>query len=204
MNPRTGLALALLAAVTAGAPAADAAVRKPLPCRQILDDTGDATVVATPSRDSLDIVSADIATGTKNLVAALRIKSLAADPTLVLGATYSWSWNAGGVQQGLYYRTYATGEKLATFDTNGSAAGGEVSVKFVADPSTSTITWTVPRKLVTALKKRGAKLTGLTVATGQGENVMLPTGTFQGSFVTDSAETAKPYVDLTATCLKGT
>ncbi len=200
MNPRVAVAAAALG--VAGVLAVPAVAASKTVCLQVVDDTGDGNVGAS-SHDALDIVSADIATGKKNLVAAVRLKSLAADPVLTGGTTYTFAFAIGGVPHTLTYRTYATGEENAsiTIGTGIDAVSGAADA--VVDQGTATLTWTVARKSIPALKKPGAKITGLVAKTGFGLNVTLPTGTSQFSSQADDASTGRSYVDNTPTCLKG-
>ncbi len=170
-------------------------------CLQIVDAAGDGAPAsfAPASRNRLDVLSADIATGRKNLVAAMRLKSLAPDPLLAGGSVYLVRFTAEGTRYELAYRTFATGETEALL-TAGSAAA--TAVKAVVDAGTSTITWYVPRKAVTALKKPGTTFTALEARTGIGANWYL-TGTRVYTSA-DLAETPRTYTDLTPTCLKGT
>jgi len=199
MNRLAFLAPVALATAVLAAPASAGGV-----CLQITDGTGDGMTLGVPaSQDSLDIVSGDIATGRKNLVAVLRLKSTSPDPVLAGGVTYTFSFTAGGTTYQLVYRKYGTGETESEIVTGTGTSSGQ-SVDAVGDHTTSIITWVVPRTLVAALKKPGAKLTGIGAGTAVSDNFKLPTGTMKGSFGADDAKSAKSYTDMTATCLKGT
>ena len=200
MNPRFAVAAAVLG--VAGVLAVPAVAASKTVCLQVVDDTGDGNVGAS-SHDALDIVSADVATGKKNLVAAVRLKSLAADPVLAGGETYTFAFSIGGVAHLLSYKVYSTGETKATISIGEGIDAVTTLVSAVADPGTATILWTVPRKSVPALKKPGGKLTGLVAHTGFGLNAQLQTGTSEFSSGSDDASTGRSYVDNTPTCLKG-
>jgi hypothetical protein len=177
-------------------------------CLQIVDASGDGGpvggAVAPLNRDSLDILSGDVATGKKNLVGALRLKSVAPDSLLVGGAVFAVKFVADGAEHAMTYRTYATGEKEATFSIGIGSTAPTTVVDAVVDTSTATITWYVPRKLVPALKKPNAKLSSLTATSAVGNNVRAPSGNFQGSSGADLASAGgKTYTDMTPTCLKG-
>ena len=192
-------------AVVAGLPAvADAAPKqKPAPvCLQVTDPQADAKVGAVDA-PSLDVVSGDIATGRNNLIVAMRMKTLTRDAFLPGGITYTWSWTVGGVKQQVVYYVYASGSAVAAFEPTANSAE-QVSVKAVADAATSTITWTVPRKIVPTLKKAGAKLTGFTLSTRAATNwnTGVSSRGFVGNFG-DEATSTKVYTDLAPTCLKG-
>jgi hypothetical protein len=207
MNARTLAALALAVAVVTGDGVA--AVAKAPVCRQVLDGTGDAyldpaglNVAKAPSSDALDIVSADVATGRKNLVAAIRLKTLQRDPFSSASVTYLVEWNAGGAHKTLAYREYLDGtEPDARFqwsaDVNPITAP---AVKFGVTTATATVMFVVPRKMDPALKKPGVTLTGLKVTSAMANN----RANGFGHTPFDTAVTNRKYVDGTATCLKGT
>lgn len=198
--------LAVSAAVALSAAALAVPASAAPVCMQIVDDPGDGAPasLAPASRDSLDVLSADIATGKKNLVAAMRLKSVAPDSLLVGGAVYLVRFTADGTPYELSYRTFATGETEALLSSGGSATAPGTPVQAVVDASTSTITWYVPRKAVAALKKSGIKLTALSARTAVGTNAYLNGKPSRGYTSADLAETPKSYTDLTPTCLKGT
>jgi hypothetical protein len=200
MNPRFAVAAAVLG--VAGVLAVPAVAVSKTVCLQVVDDTGDGTVGAS-SHDALDIVSADVATGKKNLVAAVRLKSLAADPVLAGGTTYTFVFTIGGVAHQLSYKVYSTGETKATITIGSGIDGVTGPASAVVDQGTATILWTVPRKSIPSLKKPGAKLTGLDAKSAFGFNAQLPTGTSEFSSGSDDASTGRAYVDNTPTCLKG-
>lgn len=171
-------------------------------CRLMVDPAGDGTAFAgTPSRDSLDIVSGDIATGSRNLVAALRLKSFAADPSLAAGATYTVEFAVGKVEHELVLRVYATGEREAFLVVDGIR---QVPVTAVVDPTTSTITWTAKRALVPVLVRRGVKMS-LAATSAASTNVQVDGwGTRWSPVAADSARVeGRTYVDGTPTCLRG-
>ena len=206
MNRRLAiLAPVALAAAGLAVPANAAAAAKAV-CLQIVDASGDGMTLGAPhSLDSLDILSGDIATGKKNLVGALRLKSVTPDPTLRGGLTYTLSFSTGGVAHQFVYRVYGTGEREAELGIGGTGLGATVhAVDVVVDQSTGTVTWVAPRKLVPALKKPGAKFSGLGAATHVSNNLKTPGGTTKSSFGADSAQSGKSYTDMTPTCLKGT
>jgi hypothetical protein len=206
---RTGAALAAVLVATA-APAAVAAKpkpKKPVPtvCRLVTDAGDDASLTgADPSHAPLDIVSGDIATGARNQIVVLRLKSLATDPALLSGVTYKVTWTAGGLGQSMTLFQYADGAHSATFDANTeTGAAGESTPKVLVDPATSTITWTITRKTNPALAKPGAKFTGIEASTQSGANVSNGGFTFNGSFGGGDTASGKSYTDRTPSCVKG-
>ena len=194
-------ALAALAAAALALPA-QAATSGTL-CLQITDATGDSSFNGAPlAPASLDILSADIATGAQNLVAVLRLKSLTAEPYQATGTSYSFEFTLGGAAQKLGYAVSATGTSIATYTPAG--LGSDVPAKATLDTAAATITWTVPRKSVAGLKTKGAKLTGLGVSASPA--VFVESGGSSFSFVgnpADTASTSKSYTDGTKTCVKG-
>lgn len=205
MRPtRLAVPVAVLLAVS-GMNAASAAARKPL-CLQVVDPSGDGSALAGQKSDSVDIVSGDIATGKRNLVAAMRLTSVEPDQYQATGASYIWSWTVGGVTQSVAYHVYADGTTTGRFDadTAGGSLTDEVNVSAVADRATNTITWTVPRKLVAALKGKGAKFSAFTLTVKLGVNHRV-SGEGRSQLVeSDRAQSGKSYVDGATTCLKGT
>lgn len=200
MNVRlAALASAALAAAVLAAPANAAAV-----CLQIVDSAGDGTNGALPNQDSLDILSGDIATGRKNLVGALRMKKVTPDALLVGGLTYQLKFSSGGTPHVLTYRHYGTGQKEGTLTVGSGTGAVTTTVDFLVDEGTATVTWVTARKNVPALKKPGAKFSGLAATSNIANNIQGPTGTMQGSSSADQAVSGKTYTDMTTTCLKGT
>jgi hypothetical protein len=144
---RTALCVLALALVAPSAAYAKKPPPKPKPkaCNLLVDATGDGTwslmpVVKSPA---LDIVSGDIATGPKYLVAVLRMAStdLAADTYSNLG--YSWTFAATslGVSYTFSVRTGIgrTGKPIA------GASAGSTGVPFDFKIEGSTYKWTVKR-----------------------------------------------------------
>jgi uncharacterized protein GlcG (DUF336 family) len=201
---RLAVSLAVLLSAT-GLNAAQAAARKPL-CLQVVDPSGDGTALAGQKSDAVDIVSGDIATGKRNLVAAMRLSSVEADQFQATGASYIWSWTVGGVAQSVAYHVYADGSATGRFDadTSGGSLTDEQNVTAVADRATNTITWTVPRKLVAALKGKGAKFSAFTLTVKLGVNHRVSGEGRSQIIESDRAQAGKTYVDGTSTCLKGT
>lgn len=195
-------ALVVLAASFVAVPAVSAAPK--VACLQVTDETGDAHLGApnVPSSpvnfDSLDIVSADIASGAKNVVVAIRLKSLGAEPSTTGGSVYTFQWSSGGATHALSYRTFVDGPPTASYYPDGSSANA-VAVTGAADPGTATIVMSMPRKLDPALKVKGTKLSAFLV---QAYFAVNRAGGQTASTV-DVAEAGRSYVDGTPTCLKG-
>lgn len=205
-----GTTALLLSLVGGAASAAPKPAPKPKPvCQQITDPSGDARLggslnaAGQPAYDSLDLLSGDIATGSKNIVGALRVKSTAREPLLVAGSLHELRWKIGEVTYSLYYRVFQSGEAEATFRSSAMPIGKEEPVTAEVDTATGTITWRAARGLVPELKKPGTKLTDLSGYSASGNNLKSPGGTTRGSTGVDTMVTTKSYTDRAPTCLKG-
>jgi hypothetical protein len=197
---------AVAALVATGVTAAPA---KPVVCLQVVDAPNDARAFDAAPSSSLDIVSADLATGKKALVATVRLAALPPDTFQTTGTQYTWTWTVGGMQQSLLYVAYATGGTVGRFDTDSRPNQGnfrdEVTVPVLVDASTKSITWTVPRAQVAALKKPGAKFGGFSLKSWSGLYYRTDSGEGRAGVPGgDVATSGKTYVDGTPTCLKGT
>lgn len=209
MRARLAVPLAALCVVT-GANAAVAAA-KPA-CMLVVDAAGDGTSAgAVPHRDAVDVLSADLATGTRNLVAVVRLASVDPDPTLTTGITYTFSWVAAGVTQQMTLVQYSDGSRVADFDPNTVfGANGDNRAPLVrVDSASKSITWTISRKMNPVLAKKGTKFGTFTVNADPALNLATPSASpvsFSGtaSFLQgDEAVSGKSYVDLTRSCVKG-
>lgn len=193
-----------LALAASGLTAADAAPpRRPAPaCLQVTDAQGDARIFEAFETPSLDIVSADIATGPRALVAVVRTRASEPEPVLVGGRTFLWEWTVGGVRQRLQLLEFDTKERRGSYDPNvgNNDTTDVIPVAVFSDAGSSSVTWVVPRKNVPALQKRGAKFTAMTVTAGDGRNISA-TGTTGRGFA-DDATSGKSYTDMTPTCVK--
>ena len=99
--------LALAALVLASTlPAVPAMAAKPLPCKQVSDDEGDGRNLGLSSQ-TLDVLSADISSGPKEVTAILRLKSAAVESDNVLfgGALWNFNVNVGGIKY-TFWATY--------------------------------------------------------------------------------------------------
>ncbi|MDX6224081.1 MAG: hypothetical protein QOE64_457 [Frankiales bacterium] len=216
MARTTWIGVAALSCVISGIGYADASPRppaRPSPvCQQILDHAGDAQPLAglnpasAPQAPSLDITSADIASGTHRLTAVIRVTSLAPDPSTTLGSAYTLSWTIGGTKQSLTYRTFADSPPDAVFDsdTDSGTILDLLPAQFSVDPSTKQIAISVTRKSDILLKNSSAKAPvkfgALKVNTYAG--VARQGGTTYSGY--DTAESGRTYSDLAPTCVKGT
>jgi hypothetical protein len=127
-------------------------------CKQIVDAEGDGDVQPTGvvSSPTLDILSADISSGKKEVTGTLRLKSAAVETDNV--ARLGEAWNLNFTVTGVHYVFYAryTGAVAAGTPelTGGMTVGGNRS-----DPAATLkrvgndLVWSVARKAVDGLKK---------------------------------------------------
>jgi hypothetical protein len=208
MNVRiAGLTAVVTAGLVSGG-VAHAAAKKPAPvCNQVTDDANDAIVggglnaAGQPSSATLDILSADLATGKRNVVGAIRLRSLEKDTWTTGGSTYTLSWVSDGVKRSFAYRTYVDSAPDAVFDAdvNAGTLSDLIPVVVSVTPATATITFTMGRKLEPSLKKAGISFTEMMVNASMGINR-------QGGYTStgfDTASSPRKYTDGAATCLKG-
>ena len=216
MASKHTIGLMTAAALLLGVGSAQATPRqaaRPAPlCQQVVDAPGDAQVggtlnpAAAPQYASLDILSVDVATGSKSVAGVLRLKTLTPDPYLVAGATYELRFTVAGMTYHLFYRTFLGGSSefnYSTDATQGTAAAFRETDGSV-DKATATVTVLLPRKSVAKLS--GAKVTNISAYTSVGENIpaTAATGTSRGNTGADKAERpGYSYLDRTPTCVKG-
>ena len=198
MSTRHGLALAAVLVAIAAVPGHAAKTS----CQLLVDGTGDAPLVPMgPSSNSVDIRSADIATGKHSIVGVLRLASLATDPQTTGGSVYSLTWSVGDKPHTFRLTVYSDGSTAADFTVDSKSSR---PVTAIIDRSTSSIIWTAARRSDPSLKTPGVKLVGL-AATAQ-PSVSSGTGPATTSIALDgdSAAHGKTYVDSTPSCVKGT
>jgi hypothetical protein len=188
------LALCTLAvSLVATAPTAHAATKKkpkpkPKPvCNLLVDVSGDgrSTVMPTVEGAPMDITGADIATGTKTLVAVLRVGTTDA-------SSYNWAKLGYGVsmQFKILGKTY-------TFERKRKAGTAETyedtfqngPVKSVAVTPTS-IAWTIDRTAIDDLKKPKIVITNLTASS----RPFVSNG--------DAGSSTKTYADKYPSCVR--
>lgn len=181
-------------------------------CLQLVDRPGDGTTAGVvPSRDALDIRSADVATGRRNLVAVLRPASVEAGPSLWTGVTYTLRWRVAGVDQTVTYLWYTDGRHAAAFDPD-TAPGATNDTRVPAvgvDPAAGTVTWVVPRRANPAPARRGATFAALTATAAPSTDAALPRRSPASFSVSvsvvggDTGSSATTYTDLAPSCLSG-
>jgi hypothetical protein len=189
---RLALVVLVLGALLPTLPAT-AAAKKPLPCKQIVDDEGDGTTYGLKS-PALDVLSADISSGPKEVTAILRLKSTAIenDNYLIGGAIWNFNVTAGGIKYtfNAHWPTIVTPDRKLT---GGLTAGSNTSTP----PATFTrvgndFIWTVSRAAVPALKK--AK-----------QYIVITSATSGANSSGGDSAFAKPntkYLDKSLTCLR--
>ena len=188
---RLALAGLVLGTVLPAVPATAAA--KP-PCKQISDVEGDGTVLGLSS-PALDILSADISSGRKEVTATLRLKSAAVEGDNYLRGGAIWNFNvtAGGVNYSFYARWPSAVTVTPPALYGGLTAGNNPSSPAATFRRVGNdFLWTVSRAAVPALKKAKAYI--LVSGASSGAN----------SFSADSAS-PKPntkYLDKSVTCLR--
>lgn len=201
--------LALLAAIAAlSAVAVPSHAAKPkVSCLMLSDAPGDAKIAGQGSSyDADDVLSADLATGSKTLVAVLRLKSGDDADGVPTGGTYTLSWvqktSKGTTQPQLSFYVYATGEATGELNPDATPGTNNAASSVAATWSRDgVITWTVPRKQAGLLP--GAKLSGLTAASRLAVNYHGNGGDTRGSYLDiDKAAGAKSYVDRQPSCVR--
>ncbi|HEU0130635.1 MAG TPA: hypothetical protein VFQ85_06550 [Mycobacteriales bacterium] len=204
MNARVVGAAAVAAGLLAAGGVADAAARPKPVCNQLVDVTGDGNPNAAgfapvgPSHDPLDIVSGDIASGPRNLVVAIRLKSLTPDLTLSGGVVYRATWQVGKATQDVALYVLDDGSQRAVFRPDTTDTFGTVPVAVATVPSASTILFTIPRRADKALTPK-ASISGIEMTTA----IAFNHGTNTTSTGADRGTTPRKYVDGYPTCLKG-
>lgn len=142
------------------------AVAKPKPpkvyCNLFVDDKGDGQwfVVDSPA---LDVVSADVATGAKTVVMALRIGNV--DPSFPsdLHAKDGYSWTAGVTTSfGTNFGFKASFSAAGTWSYSATVDEGGVEVlKFERVKADNSLRWTIDRKSAPALVRKNTMFTNV-------------------------------------------
>jgi hypothetical protein len=179
MRARTAL-LASLLAVGSVAGIGHAAAKKP--CQLVKDPAGDtflaryqetakglgAPVPYGPQEDSLDILSADVASNAKTLTAVIRVKKLSTASTSPGGTSYDVNFTIPGAEFPLYVRAVLAAGAAPTFEAGYKEPIPPAVVSLttlatkladgtgIADPKTSEIRIHIP---ISAFSKQGKGLT---------------------------------------------
>lgn len=215
----TALVVSGLAAPGFGAAAAVAKAKaKPKPvkpvCLMLTDAPGDAKVGGQGSNYPVDdIISADISTGKKTIVAVLRLASGDTASGIPTGATYKLQWTqtqkgsdgkTSTTQAAFYFYTYATGGTSGGFGTSTDPNFGpsdKTPVSQATMNSQGVITWVMNRK--DASVTNGAKFSQLAASSTMAINYQIPGGT--SHFSSDSIDDATghlSYTDMQPSCVR--
>jgi hypothetical protein len=206
---RTALCLALAGSLL-GAGVAGAATRpkpKPKPvCNLVTDDKGDADqgLTSASSQPAWDIVSADVATDTKNITTVIRVaklsKAVSDDP---LGSQWRFDFTVDGIKLFTQATSTPFGDAftIGYSDTtsHGFASSGATGV---FDTAKNEVRVTAPLSSTSskATIKVGTKLTALEAS--DGDYVNTAGGSPSGSFQADDALGAKSYTGGVLSCVK--
>jgi hypothetical protein len=200
VQPRR-LALGALALGIALPTAPSVATAKPAPkpppkaCKQISDAEGDGVVQPTGlSSPTLDILSADISSGKKEVTGTLRLKGAAVETDNVarLGEAWNLNFTVSGVKYVFFARytgnvTAGTPALTGGLTVGGSRSDPEATFRRVGND----LVWSVVRKAVDGLKKPKTYIEVTSANSGA------------GSLSADTA-LAKPntrYLDRSPSCL---
>jgi hypothetical protein len=210
---RPVLVVFLVASLTAAGAAGAATKPKPKPvCHLIADASGDAPIFGpTPSDDSLDILSGDIATNAKTLTGVVRLKNLAAatGTSPSTGQTYYVQFSVPGSDNPLYvayqvdktaglfqYGDLETTQGQGVYTPKGSATG-------IVDAAKNEIRISVGVGDLASLAsvKPGKKISGIQALTFQ--NLGLPNAAGGGGALVggDTADATKSYVAGYPSCV---
>lgn len=187
-----GLAVGL---VSTTATAYAARPKKPVPaCKLLIDPEGDgrSTVAgAVISSPALDIVSADVASGTKNVVGVLRLKQVdtANDNFAKLGMRWSLNFQVSGKTYTFTRRRSPGLNETYRYEFNGSPAGVQ-QPKVVEDKKKNEITFTVPRTVIPDLKRPRMVFNNITASS------------YPVTANADAATSTKTYPDKHPSCVK--
>lgn len=160
-------------------------------CPMLSDATGDSRTFGLPAYSpTVDIVSADIASGPTNVHVQLRLASIEDDLAADMAPRWDVAWSINNtdymvqLRQVLVFGTY-----VGEFYVEQVSAG---PVAFTVDLATDTITWTIPRTLLPDLATPGGTFTQVKSVTWT-----LPSAGRSA----DSATTTETYVDQTVGCI---
>jgi len=212
---RTRKALAVAAAASACLAVSPAIASSGVPpCRIVNDPAGDAVLrsigpVSTPDQAALDVISADIASGSRNLTLVVRVAQLGsaveAAPRLDQWIVYftfrghGFAATAARAVDGTEF--YLAGDFPEKSAAPGFTATVPVSGTFVE--GANEVRLVVPRDLVGRTKK-GDKISKITVdtVTGVGTLATETTGAYAGTTVDRTAQRSTAKALTGARCLK--
>ncbi|HWL36148.1 MAG TPA: hypothetical protein VNQ77_08125 [Frankiaceae bacterium] len=178
---RIPYALAALLALTVATPS------HATTCNLLVDQRGDgrSTIIPGMESDQLDILSADIASGSTTVVVVLRVASLDPDPRMSGGVKWAVGWALAptGPHYGVTLRR-------PTLSGTYVADASGIPVTYAVDVPAATITWTLPRTSFPELATPGtATFQRITASTSP---------LFANA---DAAATHGTYLDQTPSCV---
>ena len=160
-------------------------------CPLLSDASGDSRVAAVPLYSAtVDIVSADIASGTNNVAVELRVASIDDDAPSNLAPRWDVEWSINGTDYTAQVRrVVAFNSYVGEFYVNDVSVG---LVPFNVNTTTDTISWTIPRTLLPDLATAGQTFDSIRAVTW-----VLPSAGRSA----DLGTTTQTYVDQTTGCI---
>jgi hypothetical protein len=165
-------------------------------CNLLVDGANDEG--SAPAAPSLDVRSADVATGADDVVAVVRVRDLGgSDPAQ--GATWSFGWTLGTTRYAFDVTKDATGRqgapRLVVTPAGGTSSTVD-AVTVVLDATANTIRWTTARANVPDLATEST-FTALRADTWRGTGATATAAT-----AADTATSNATYDDRTPSCVK--
>jgi hypothetical protein len=175
----------VICTIAVGLVAGGSALAAPKPvCKLVVDPEGDGTHRATGLKSpALDILSADVSTGKKEVVGIIRLKTTntSSDPLARLGMNWSLAFQIAG-------KNYAFSASRRTNIITGAATDNGATF------DATSITWRAPRKDFDPLVKKPGKHVI--------EGIAAESWVYGGSADTATATPATKYRDFYPSCLK--
>jgi hypothetical protein len=214
--PRARTTLAVAAALCAGLVTPAVAGSGATPCRIVTDPAGDAALrdvgpVSAPNESALDVLSADVASGPRNLTIVVRVTGLGtaveAAPRLDQWIVYftfkghGFAATAARAVDGTEF--YLAGDFPEKSSAPGFTATVPVTGAFVE--AANEVRIVVPRDLVGHTRK-GDKISKITVdtVTGVGTLATETTGAYAGTTVDRTAQPGSTTLIGAASCVRST
>lgn len=204
MRRRTTALLALTACLAGSGTALAAKAPAPV-CNLVTDDAGDTADIVFPASDTIDIVSADVASDGNKLTAVLRVKKYTANETATIyGKRFIVAFEGAGLKpMYLTMLDYPVGPAFNFGSTTTDATGqtsytsdGTATGSVDAAASTITITTTAADLAEAGYGKltKGKQLSNINAVTFRRIGNQLYTG--------DDAVSSKKYTVGAASCVK--
>lgn len=170
-------------------------------CPLLTDPAGDVgpgslapVPVEGPVAHSLDIVSADVASGPTSVVAVLRVRSLTFDPFAHGLSHWAFGWAVDGTGYGVIAGRGLDASGLSFRSDFHGPGGFHTPVPVAVDEAAGTFTWTLPRSLFAELATPGATFDGFHARASE-------SFTFMGDFAGHPHNATPAYVDGTPGCV---